>query len=143
MDSIRSSTPNDSQTSQTRVVKCHCEVQAPIWRSSKPKTRGLKFYGCTFYKDKDKYCNFFLWYEKPGPVDTRSEVSSPCEDLEIDRALERKIKALEAALECSRTEITCLKMMLQAKNEAILWNRVIIMLMFIMLSCIIVKIFLV
>lgn len=127
----------DSQASQNGVVRCHCGVEAPIWRSSKPRTKGLKFFGCPFYKEKDKYCKFFLWCDN-NVVETKP--NNPMQAADIDnRVLEKKIKALEAALEGSRTEIGYLKMLLQIKNEAIWWNRATIVFLFIILSFTVVK----
>lgn len=75
-----------------------------------------------------------------APVETRYGRNSPIEEPKIDKAiLERKIEALEAALECSKTGIICLKLILELKNEAILWNTVTLVILFIMLSYIIIK----
>lgn len=34
-----------------------------MWTSQKSYSKGRRFFGCPFYKVKEKYCGYFKWYD--------------------------------------------------------------------------------
>lgn len=85
----------DSQAKSSDIARCKCGIEAPIWTSANPETRGLKFYGFPFYKDKDKYCGFFWWCYSRYSGRTTTVIP----EMEIEKAMEVKIQILEAKME--------------------------------------------
>lgn len=59
--SIMSTFSIDLQARHYEAIYCYCGAESQIWVSSKPKSRGWKFYGCLFYEDKSKYRGFSLY----------------------------------------------------------------------------------
>ncbi|KAL4311860.1 hypothetical protein GQ457_01G024810 [Hibiscus cannabinus] len=71
----------------SRVVNCDCGIRSRICISSRPWSKGRRFYGCS--QLEENMCNFFQWYDKEEDSENVEDLKDELEMLIIEI---RKIK---------------------------------------------------
>ncbi|KAK1389994.1 hypothetical protein POM88_018172 [Heracleum sosnowskyi] len=110
MKSSASSNTSYTWTSQKSPIICKCGYECPMWTSQKPHSKGKRFFGCPFYKVREKYYGFFTWYDDVDRVSKTNEMTYKI------AALEAKISELQAL---KKMEVGELEFKLKVKDAEI------------------------
>lgn len=120
MKSVGSNSTMSSRVASKSSIVCRCGFECPIWTSQKLKSKGRRFFGCPLYKDQDKYCGFFQWYDE----DNKSgAMNSSIPNVQNENFLSMKVAMLEAKIgeleAVKNLELGGLQVQLKMKNECI------------------------
>ncbi|MED6186062.1 hypothetical protein PIB30_063160 [Stylosanthes scabra] len=60
--------------------KCHCGVYAVLYLLKTPSNPNRLFFGCLFFKIRERHCKFFLWLDKHVAKFGRADEVKACRE---------------------------------------------------------------